>query len=346
MDGKQSSRAEREREHEPASARARGRRGTAIAKKAMLRPWYARRNVAVSNSRGKEPMDLRVAAPWISDWTPSEHPQITYAYVPADAGEWTSGASPDFEYRDLGLAGASGGKLAAHQIRPRAGGALEAAWQCHDLDFEFFYVLAGWIKLRGADGEVVELHAEDSGCQPPLYWHQLLECSSDCELFRITAPADFATIHDRDAELAERAGTLDPDRRPVYTRDTDDSYVVGDGPRSFFGYRDLGTREPTAGRIHIHAVRVAAPEPVMEGIGWHYHSMAQWFYVLKGSPDWRFESMPRRPLNTGDVVCVGRGPQMRHSVGPPIEPGYRLVEMCVPAAYDTIAVDAPDDAAK
>jgi quercetin dioxygenase-like cupin family protein len=72
--------------------------------------------------------------------------------------------------------------------------------------------------------------------------------------------------------------------------------------------------------------------------------MAQWFFILEGGADLRVESNPRRHLVPGDAVCIGSGPQMRHDVGP-IQGDYKLVEMCVPADYETIAVAAPDGAA-
>ena len=43
-------------------------------------------------------------------------------------------------------------------------------------------------------------------------------------------------------------------------------------------------------------------------------------------------------------MCVGRGPHMRHNVTN-FSGDYAVLEMCVPAEYDTIAVDAPEGAA-
>jgi quercetin dioxygenase-like cupin family protein len=280
--------------------------------------------------------------PWITGWTAEDPLQIAYTDVPAGSGTWEPGLRSTFEYRDLGLAAATGGKLSATHIRVvDGGGALDTGWHYHDCDFQFFYILKGWLRLRTQEGEVLTLRAGDSGYQPPLYWHEEIECSPDYELFEITAPAEFPTVHGRDADLPARAASLDPDRKPVYTRDTDDSYVTGAGPRSFFAYRDLGTRGPTAERIHLHTVRVAGAKPHSGGTGWHYHTMAQWFYILEGTADLRVESNPRRHLVPGDAVCIGAGQHMRHNVGP-IAGDYKLVEMCVPAQYDTIAVDPPD----
>jgi quercetin dioxygenase-like cupin family protein len=78
-----------------------------------------------------------------------------------------------------------------------------------------------------------------------------------------------------------------------------------------------------------------------EGTGWHYHSMAQWFMILRGRSDIRVETRPRQPLNVGDTMCIGAGPQMRHNVAP-YSGDYSVLEMCIPAEYETTAVDPPE----
>jgi len=117
---------------------------------------------------------------------------------------------------------------------------------------------------------------------------------------------------------------------------------MGAGPRAFFKYRDLGMREATAGRIHTHVVR-ATGEPG-EGTDWHYHSMAQWFMIVGGTSDIRVEDKPRQTLIVGDTMCIGAGPRMRHNVAP-FSGDYAVLEMCVPAEYETVAVDPPEGAA-
>ena len=53
-----------------------------------------------------------------------------------------------FEYRDLGIARASRGKVVAHVIRARPGRAPEGEWHRHDCNLQFVYVLKGWIKFE------------------------------------------------------------------------------------------------------------------------------------------------------------------------------------------------------
>ncbi|HEX3804338.1 MAG TPA: cupin domain-containing protein [Solirubrobacteraceae bacterium] len=291
-------------------------------------------------------MSTSTSIGWSTGWTVEQPAKIGFVDVPAGEGNWETGLRAHFEYRDLGLANASDGMFSAKHIRvvEGAAGELNTGWHCHDVDMQFFYVLKGWVKIRTEDGEVT-LRAGDSGYQPPLYFHEETVCSPDYELFEITCPAEVKTIHGRESELPARAADLDPSRKPVYTRDVDENYVVGNGPRDFFAYRDLGTRDPTGGRVHLHTVAMAGGRGNDEGTGWHYHSMAQWFYILEGKADLRVENGTRRHLVPGDAVCIGSGPNMRHFVGP-ISGDYKLVEMCVPANYDTITVDAPEGAAR
>jgi len=48
-----------------------------------------------------------------------------------------------FEYRDLGIAGVTRGKVVAHVIRARPGKAPHGDWHWHDVDVQFVYVLKG-----------------------------------------------------------------------------------------------------------------------------------------------------------------------------------------------------------
>src|SRR5690606_8170998 len=112
-----------------------------------------------------------------------------------------------------------------------------------------------------------------------------------------------------------------------YSNDDFENYELGNGPRKFFYYRDLGTKEQTDGRIHLHLVQATEPGA---GTGWHYHSMAQWFMILRGTSTIAVEDHTYQPLVRGDAMCVGRGPDMRHNVAP-FSRDYVVLEMCVPA---------------
>ena len=98
-----------------------------------------------------------------------------------------------FEYRDLGIADASKGKVVAHVIRARPGKAPEGEWHRHDCRLQFVYVLKGWIKFE-YEG-VGEITMKKGTCfqQPPSISHRELSHSKDLELLEIVAPANFKT---------------------------------------------------------------------------------------------------------------------------------------------------------
>jgi quercetin dioxygenase-like cupin family protein len=109
-----------------------------------------------------------------------------------------------FAYRDLGISEATGGKVMAHVIRAKPGAHGGFGWHKHNLDFQMYYVLKGWVKFH-YDG-VGEVVAEAGSCvhQPPGIRHAELDHSDDLELIEITLPADFETV-ETEAPAAARA---------------------------------------------------------------------------------------------------------------------------------------------
>jgi quercetin dioxygenase-like cupin family protein len=281
--------------------------------------------------------------PSITGWT-AEHPlKVGFARVDAGSGSWKSGPVPYFEHRNLDLDQATSGSLGCQHVRVSRQPAAEERWQAHDVDFQFLYVLNGNVTLEWEDGSQAKLGLESAVCLPPLQRFAIADISDDFEAVEINAPAIHESFWGRETLLPARAAELDPSRRATVTHETPDQYVIANGPRQFFEYRDLGTRQPTEGRIHLHVVQ-SLGTPVPEGTGWHYHSMAQWFMVVGGHADIRVEDDPRKHLERIDCFCIGSGPNMRHNVDQ-VDGEYKVLEMCVPAEYDTIPVDAPEGAA-
>lgn len=110
-----------------------------------------------------------------------------------DAVFESTGLRACFEYRDLGIAEATGGKVGALIIRAKPGGEAGFGWHKHVLDFQMYYVLKGWIRFN-YEG-VGEVLAEAGSCvhQPPGIRHAELAHSDDLELIEITLPAEFKT---------------------------------------------------------------------------------------------------------------------------------------------------------
>ncbi|GAB4232479.1 MAG: hypothetical protein Tsb0032_38460 [Kiloniellaceae bacterium] len=121
-----------------------------------------------------------------------EEPGLSVAH--ADAGAFKgAGLRPFFEYRDLGIAGATAGKYGAHVIRAVPGMESPGAWHRHDLDFQMVYVTQGWVIFEyEGQGEHV-LRAGSCVLQPPGIRHREVRHSDDMELIEITSPAQFGT---------------------------------------------------------------------------------------------------------------------------------------------------------
>lgn len=271
---------------------------------------------------------------WRNGWSAENPIEIGHVSVQADEGAWEESSRSGVMRRDLGLEGASDGAMGVGHLRSEDGAAGKADWQRHDLDFQFIYVTAGTLTVQRPGEAPVELgpgavvHRTGGG------WHRELEYGPGFEAVEITSPASFDT--GTSSETPEDDGSV-----TEISFDLPENYVYGAGPRKFFEYRDLGTKGPTADRIHIHVVK-ATGDPG-DGTGWHFHTMAQWFLIVGGDSHIRVEDGELVHLEVGDSMCIGSGPSQRHNVAP-FSGDYAVLEMCVPAVYETTPVPVPENA--
>jgi hypothetical protein len=274
---------------------------------------------------------------WADGWTADRPASIRYAWAPNDGGEYVQ-RGDGFAYRDLHLEDVSDGALGCQRFHV-VDAAQVGEWRRLANDFDFVFVVSGSVDVESTNGELVHLSRWSSALHPRGYRYHLVHPSEDLDAVHITAPAVLATADDEDEVVGD----------PVYTHDSEDAYVHG-GLRPFFAYRDLGTTEATDGRILIHIAAASLPSPdatwpdPAPRTGWHYHTMAQWFMVLDGSAITAIEDNPPQQLSYGGAQCLGRGPTARHNVTA-VTPEYRVIELCMPADYDTIAVAPPEGAA-
>ena len=98
-----------------------------------------------------------------------------------------------FEYRDLGVKRATGGKFVTHVIRARPGRAPEGDWHYHDCRLQFTYVVKGWVKMEYEGGGPVLMKAGSCFYQPPRIRHRELAHSKDLEMVEVVSPARFRT---------------------------------------------------------------------------------------------------------------------------------------------------------
>ena len=105
------------------------------------------------------------------------------------------GLRADAEYRDLGLAAATGGRLGAKHIRAIARLEAPTGWHWHDMQAHFIYVLKGWITFRfaGVDAEVT-LQAGEALSQPAGVPHNVIARSEDFEVLELNVPAEYGTF--------------------------------------------------------------------------------------------------------------------------------------------------------
>lgn len=102
------------------------------------------------------------------------------------------GLRAHYEYRDLGLAAATGGKVGAQVIRVRDARATSPAHR-HALEFQMIYILKGWVIFDYDGTGEVKLAEGSCAYQPPGIRHAEIAHSDDLEILEITMPAAFAT---------------------------------------------------------------------------------------------------------------------------------------------------------
>ena len=105
------------------------------------------------------------------------------------------GLRADSEYRDLGLAAATGGRLGVKHIRAIGHFEQPTGWHWHDMHAHFIYVLKGWITFRfaGVEGEVT-LRAGSALSQPAGVAHNVIARSDDFEVIELNVPAEYGTF--------------------------------------------------------------------------------------------------------------------------------------------------------
>ncbi len=108
------------------------------------------------------------------------------------------------EYRDLGVAEATGGVLAVGVFRAKPGSKTGTGWHTHDLTFHLAYVLKGWALFEFEGVGEVRLEAGMAIHQPAWNKHREIDSSPDFEVMEITLPAEFETTgYRRDAKTGE-----------------------------------------------------------------------------------------------------------------------------------------------
>jgi uncharacterized RmlC-like cupin family protein len=115
-----------------------------------------------------------------------------------DGANWTrKGLRPFLEYRDLGLAEATDGRVggsigrAIKKFEPGGG----AGRHLHNTDFHMIFVMRGWFRTEFEGlGEVVVRQGDCIAYQGEIP-QQHIEYSDDFEVMQIASPADYNTVN-------------------------------------------------------------------------------------------------------------------------------------------------------
>jgi quercetin dioxygenase-like cupin family protein len=275
-----------------------------------------------------------------TELAPTQRARIAeqFNYTPLRESDFTPrGLRAFLHYRDLGLRAATGGLMRAEHIRAVGRADAQTGWHCHDLDFQFVFVLKGHVRFVTEDGETVTLRVGDGAHLPSLYRHDEIEFAPDFEVLEITAPADVKTIVGRDTPVANRPAGNGRVSRFAASYDQPDAYKVGEGPRRFLAYRDVAVTDATGRRVNINVVRNSKAGD--SSTGWHYHDLAcQFVYVLKGWSRVEVENQGEFTIHAGDAMTIPRG--LKHDVTG-FSADFTVLELNIPADYQTIACDPP-----
>ena len=122
---------------------------------------------------------------------------------------YSPGRRPFFKYRDLGLEGATGGRMRAYQNNSIAGMTEPTGWHYHACEMQFVYVLKGKLVIEFEDGTVGTFTAGDSFFIPGGVRHNEIYVSEDKEALEVSVPGKIGTV------TCERPGHLPEKLREV-----------------------------------------------------------------------------------------------------------------------------------
>ncbi len=99
------------------------------------------------------------------------------------------------EYRDLGIAEATGGRVLMKHTRAIAPFDKETGWHWHDMDAHIVFVIRGWVRFA-YEGMAEPVTVEAGSCisQPTGVPHNVVGRSDDLEAIEINIPAEHGTF--------------------------------------------------------------------------------------------------------------------------------------------------------
>jgi mannose-6-phosphate isomerase-like protein (cupin superfamily) len=154
----------------------------------------AKRKAKAKAKKSKVKTKKKIAAKKAKRATAWPRQKFTFSHHREE--DFDAGLRSYANYRDLGIASATGGMVQAHVIRmiPQFKPEEVSTPHYHDVDFQMVYVLKGWMTTEFEGEGTHTFYAGSCWIQPPKIKHTVLGYSDDCELLEIVLPADFATV--------------------------------------------------------------------------------------------------------------------------------------------------------
>jgi quercetin dioxygenase-like cupin family protein len=129
-----------------------------------------------------------------NDVTTITRPTGKLAYASTKTARLVPGRRSFFEYRDLGVTDATGGKMRAQVTVAKTGMTEPTGWHYHVCDHQFVYVLKGFVDLEFEEGQTLHCTPGDSVFIPGGLKHNEIRTSDDLEILEISLPAELGTV--------------------------------------------------------------------------------------------------------------------------------------------------------
>jgi quercetin dioxygenase-like cupin family protein len=124
----------------------------------------------------------------------SSEASMQLAVASKDSAPFVTGRREFFMYRDLGVAAATNGGMRAQVQHATRGMSKPTGWHYHVCEYQFNYMLSGWVDLEFEDGTTRRMEAGTSFFIPPGFKHNEIRTSESFEVIEITLPADMGTV--------------------------------------------------------------------------------------------------------------------------------------------------------
>jgi hypothetical protein len=125
-----------------------------------------------------------------------DHPtdSMVALVMPIDSGRPIPGRRDWVDYRDLGVEEASRGRLSTHLLSLRSGMTEPTGWHIHPCEFQWVYMLDGWMDVQFEDGTSPRVEAGSVLFIPGGWGHNEMRTSDTARGIEIFMPPHPGTV--------------------------------------------------------------------------------------------------------------------------------------------------------